>query len=87
MLGTSGNLLKTARRVVPPCGEGKTARANGGEITFACAAYRRMEKALLKRITLNPDVCFGRPTIRNLRYPFEMLLDSLGAAKSMSPYP
>lgn len=38
-----------------------------------------MEDELLKRITLNPDVCFGKPTIRNLRYPVEMILDLLSA--------
>ena len=41
-----------------------------------------MEKALLQRITLNPDICFGKPTVRNLRYPVEMLLDLLGAGMS-----
>ena len=34
---------------------------------------------LLSRITLNPNVNFGKPTIRNLRYPVEMILDLLGA--------
>jgi uncharacterized protein (DUF433 family) len=34
---------------------------------------------LLQRITMNPNVCFGKPTIRNLRYPTEMLLDLLSA--------
>lgn len=34
---------------------------------------------LLARITLNPNVCFGKPTIRNLRYPVELLLDLLAA--------
>ena len=34
---------------------------------------------LLARITLNPDVCFGKPTIRNMRYPVEMILDLLSA--------
>lgn len=34
---------------------------------------------LLQRITMNPNVCFGKPTIRNLRYPIEMLLDLLSA--------
>lgn len=34
-----------------------------------------MENDLLKRITLNPNVCFGKPTIRNMRYPVEMILD------------
>jgi uncharacterized protein (DUF433 family) len=32
---------------------------------------------LLKRITLNPDICFGKPTIRNMRYPVELILDLL----------
>ena len=34
---------------------------------------------LLKRITINPKVCFGKPTIRNMRYPVEMILDLLTA--------
>jgi uncharacterized protein (DUF433 family) len=38
-----------------------------------------MENDLLKRITLNPNVCFGKPTIRNMRYPVEMVLDLLAA--------
>lgn len=38
-----------------------------------------MEDELLKRITLNPNVCFGKPTIRNMRYPVEMILDLLSA--------
>lgn len=37
---------------------------------------------LLDRITLNPDVCFGKPTIRNMRYPVEMILDLLSAGMS-----
>jgi uncharacterized protein (DUF433 family) len=38
-----------------------------------------MENDLLKRITLDPNICFGKPTIRNMRYPVEMILDLLGA--------
>lgn len=34
---------------------------------------------LITRITLNPDVCFGKPTIRNMRYPVDMILDLLSA--------
>ena len=34
---------------------------------------------LLKRITLNPKVCFGKPTIRNLRYSVEWMLDLLSS--------
>lgn len=38
-----------------------------------------MNENLLSRITLNPDVCFGKPTIRNLRYPVEWMLDLLSS--------
>jgi len=37
------------------------------------------EKDLLSRITINPDVSFGKPTIRNMRYPVEIILDLLSA--------
>ena len=37
---------------------------------------------LLERISLNPDVCHGKPTIRNMRYPVEMILDLLSAGMS-----
>jgi len=36
----------------------------------------------LNRITINPDVCHGKPTIRNMRYPVEMILDLLSAGMS-----
>jgi len=46
---------------------------------------------ILERITLNPNICFGKPTIRNLRYPVEMLLDLLSAgmttAEILEDYP
>lgn len=38
---------------------------------------------LLTRITLNPDILFGKPTIRNLRYPVTMLLDLLAAGMTV----
>ncbi|MEM1134360.1 MAG: DUF433 domain-containing protein [Bacteroidota bacterium] len=34
---------------------------------------------ITQRITVNPQVCFGKPTVRNMRYPVEMLLDLLSA--------
>ncbi len=33
----------------------------------------------ISRITINPEICFGKPTIRNMRYPVEMILDLLSA--------
>ncbi len=38
-----------------------------------------MKTDILHRISLNPAICFGKPTIRNLRYPVEMILDLLSA--------
>jgi uncharacterized protein (DUF433 family) len=35
--------------------------------------------SLLDRITINPSICHGKPTIRGLRYPVELLLDLLAA--------
>jgi uncharacterized protein (DUF433 family) len=37
---------------------------------------------LLTRITLNPEICHGRPTIRGLRYPVEMILELLASGMS-----
>ena len=34
---------------------------------------------LLDRITTNPTICFGKPPIRNLRYPVHSLLQYLAA--------
>jgi uncharacterized protein (DUF433 family) len=36
----------------------------------------------LSRITIHPEVCHGKPTIRGLRYPVEMVLDLLSAGMS-----
>ncbi len=34
------------------------------------------------RITIDPDICHGKPTIRGLRYPVEMILELLTAGMS-----
>ncbi len=39
-------------------------------------------KRLIERITKNPDVCHGKPTIRGLRYPVEMILSLLASGMS-----
>ncbi len=35
--------------------------------------------SLSERITINPDICHGKPTIRGLRYPVEMILELLSS--------
>jgi len=36
-------------------------------------------ESLLNRITINPEICHGKPTIRNMRYPVELILDLLSS--------
>ena len=34
---------------------------------------------LLSRITIDPEICHGKPAIRHLRYPVESMLEYLAA--------
>jgi uncharacterized protein (DUF433 family) len=36
----------------------------------------------LERITIEPEVCHGKPVIRGMRYPVESVLDYLAAGDS-----
>jgi uncharacterized protein (DUF433 family) len=36
-------------------------------------------KMLTERITIDPEICHGKPCIRGLRYPVEMILELLSA--------
>ncbi len=38
---------------------------------------------LLDRITINPAICHGKPTIRGLRYPVESMLELLASGMSI----
>lgn len=40
------------------------------------------ENHLLSRITLDPEVCHGKPCIRGLRYPVEQVLELLSTGAS-----
>jgi len=37
----------------------------------------------LERITINPEICHGKPCIRNMRWPVEVILDLLGSEMSI----
>ncbi len=41
-----------------------------------------MKNALFKLITVNSNICGGKPTIRNTRYTIELILDLLSAGMS-----
>jgi uncharacterized protein (DUF433 family) len=43
-----------------------------------------MEEKFFNRITLNPEICHGRPTIRNTRYTVDLILDLLSAGMTTS---
>ncbi len=38
---------------------------------------------LLDRITINPDICHGKPTIRGMRYPVESMLELLAGGMTI----
>lgn len=37
----------------------------------------------INRITIDPDICHGKPTIRGLRYPIENMLELLASGMSI----
>jgi uncharacterized protein (DUF433 family) len=49
------------------------------------------ENGLLRRITIDPEICHGKPVIRGLRYPAESILELLSSgmttAEILSDYP
>ncbi len=38
-----------------------------------------MDNSPLQRITIDPEICHGKPCIRGLRYPVEFLLELLSS--------
>jgi uncharacterized protein (DUF433 family) len=42
-----------------------------------------MNNILLNRITINHDICHGKPCIRGLRYPVEMILELLSSGMNI----
>ena len=44
--------------------------------------YGDHSSRLLERITIDPEVCHGKPCIRGLRYPVDMILTLLSAGMS-----
>lgn len=36
----------------------------------------------LDRITINPDICFGKPCIRSMRMPVYLIVDMIASGKT-----
>ena len=37
----------------------------------------------IERITMDPEICHGRPVIRRMRYPVELILDLLSSGMTI----
>jgi uncharacterized protein (DUF433 family) len=42
-----------------------------------------MQTILKDRITIDPDICHGKPVIRGLRYPVETMLELLSSGMAI----
>ena len=42
-----------------------------------------MDNSLSQRITINPAICHGKPTIRGLRYPVESMLELMASGMTI----
>lgn len=42
-----------------------------------------MNDQLLARITIDPEICHGKPVVKGLRYPVETLLELMASGMSM----
>ena len=38
---------------------------------------------MLERITIDPEICHGKPCVRGMRWPVEVVLDLLGSGMTM----
>jgi len=42
-----------------------------------------MNNQLLSRITIDPEICHGKPVVRGMRYPVENLLELMASGMTM----
>ena len=42
-----------------------------------------MQEELIYRITIDPNICHGKPTIRGLRYPVDNMLELLASGMTI----
>jgi uncharacterized protein (DUF433 family) len=42
-----------------------------------------MQEELINRITIAPNICHGKPTIRGLRYPVDNMLELLASGMTI----
>ncbi len=52
-------------------------------MNYLWSKLTKMTENLLSRITIDPAVCHGKPTIRGLRYPVDNMLELMASGMSM----
>jgi uncharacterized protein (DUF433 family) len=52
-------------------------------VTPTIIIFNDMSEELLQRITIDPEICFGKPTIRGLRYPVFSMLEYLAGGDTI----
>jgi uncharacterized protein (DUF433 family) len=40
-------------------------------------------KRVINRITIDPEVCHGKPCVRGMRWPVEVIIDMLGSGMTI----
>lgn len=53
------------------------------ERTIFAGEINMTTEALLERITIDPEICHGKPCIRHLRYPVEVILELMSSGMTM----
>ncbi len=62
-----------------PLPQARGARSGGKSCMIRIGDKTMTNQELLNRITINPNMAFGKPTIRGLRYSVEWLLETLSS--------
>ena len=60
-------------------GGGRGREGSSASLDAGCGFNEFDRMNLLERITVNPAICHGKPCIRGLRYPVEMVLELMTA--------
>ncbi|GEM_PF-179620 len=77
-------LIRTGLHKVSIMKNGKRPASNRGPQKPLATIEKASASApsLLSRITIDPQICHGKPAIRHLRYPVESILEYLAAGDS-----
>ena len=60
----------------------RSCRDSSSRYAFSMHTEPSRKDSLLNRITIDPAICHGKPTIRGLRYPVESMLEYLAGGDS-----